>query len=254
MEETLSIIIPAHNEEKRIKKTLERYGEFFKKLKKERKLNFEIIIVINNTSDKTKEICEGYIKKYPEIKILNFKQGGKGFAVKRGFIDALERETELIGFVDADLATSPEAYYDLVQNIRGYDGIIASRYLRGAIVNPKQSFQRIIASRIFNTLIRGILCLHYRDTQCGAKIFKRKILEKIVNDMQLTHWAFDVNLLYLCKKHNFKIKEHPTTWEDKEYSKINLKKAGLQMLLSIIRLRLIYSPFKKVIDLYDKLV
>ena len=246
--------MPAYYEEKRAGNTLEQYGDFFKKLKKEKKLDFEILVVINNTTDRTEEIVKKYKRKFREIKILNFKQGGKGFAVSEGFKDALRRENnKLIGFVDIDLATSPEAFYDLIMNIKHYDGMIASRYIPNAKVSPKQSIQRIIASRIFNLLIRGTLFLHYADTQCGAKIFKRDVLKRIVPLMQITEWAFDVNLLYLCKRNNFKIKEHPTIWEDKEYSKINLKKAGLQMFLSVMRLRIIYSPFKKIIRIYDNL-
>ena len=77
----ISIIIPAHNEEKRIKETLEAYCSFFNELKQKNILNSEIIIVINNTTDKTEEIVKKYSNRYKEIKYLNFKQGGKGFAL-----------------------------------------------------------------------------------------------------------------------------------------------------------------------------
>lgn len=254
MEQKISIIIPAYNEEKRIKETLERYCLFFKNKKSDKKIkDFEILVVLNACTDNTLEIVKYEQIKNKQIKILNFKQGGKGFAITEGFKDSLKKDIDIIGFVDADMATSPEEFYKLIQNINNFDGIIASRYLKGSVVNPKQSFQRILASRIFNFLIKSILFLNYHDTQCGAKIFKRKTIQSITPELKITKWAFDVNLLYLCKKHNFKIKEFPTKWEDKEYSKINLKKAGPQMFLSLIRLRLIYSHFKKLVDIYDKL-
>ena len=125
----ISIIIPAHNEEKRIEKTLKRYLEFFKNLKKEKRLDFEVIIVINNTKDKTEEIVKKYCKKYKEISYMNFERRGKGFAIIKGFEDSIKRKNDLIGFVDADMSTSPESFYDLIKNIKDSDGILANRYV-----------------------------------------------------------------------------------------------------------------------------
>jgi len=77
--EKVSIIIPAYNEEKRIGKTLEEYGKFFNDFKKNNKLGINILVVINNTKDRTEEIVKEYAKKYKFIKYLNLKPGGKGF-------------------------------------------------------------------------------------------------------------------------------------------------------------------------------
>lgn len=243
----INIIIPAYNEEKRISRTLEEYGKFFKNLKKQKKLDFEILVVINNTKDKTEEIVRNYLKKYKEIKYLNFKQGGKGFAIIEGFKDALNKKNDLIGFVDADMATSPEAFYDLIKDIKNYDGIMGSRYVKGAIVKPKQSWQRIMVSRMFNFLIRSLFLMPYKDTQCGAKIFKRKALERIIDRLGVTEWAFDVDLLYQLKKDGLNIKEYPTIWSNKDYSHINFLKAGPRLVSSIIRLRLINSVFEPLL-------
>ncbi|MCX8159002.1 MAG: glycosyltransferase [Candidatus Pacearchaeota archaeon] len=243
--EKLSIIIPAYNEEKRIARTLKEYCSFFKEKKKSHNLNFEIIVVINNTTDKTEDIVKSYQKSSKELKYLNFKQGGKGFAVIEGFKEALkDKENSFIGFVDADCSTSPQEFFRLFNNIKNYDGIIASRYLSGAIVKPKPSFQRIIASRIFNFLIRVLFFMPYKDTQCGAKIFKRKVIEKIINKIGITQWAFDVDLLYKIKKEGFKIKEFPTIWAETDNSKLNLKKASIQMFFAILRLKILNSSLK----------
>jgi glycosyltransferase involved in cell wall biosynthesis len=250
----ISIIIPAYNEEKRIERTLKEYAEFFKNLKKQKLIDFEILVIINNTRDRTPEIVKNFSKKYKEIKYLNFKEGGKGFAITEGFKEAMKyKKNELIGFVDADMSTRPEAFYDLVNNIKNYDGIIASRYVKGAIVNPKQSIQRIIVSRIFNLLIRTLFFMNYKDTQCGAKLFKPYVLKAIIDELVITKWAFDVNLLYCMKRKGFKIKEFPTVWSDMEYSKLNFKKSGPLMALSVLRLRIVNSPFKDFMRLYDKM-
>src|SRR3989338_2266995 len=250
----ISIVIPADNEEKRIGPTLEAYGKFFSEKKKHEKLDWEIIIVINNTQDKTPEIVKKYSKKYKEIRAIELKQGGKGFAIIEGFKESLKnKKADMIGFADADMATSPEAFYDLAKNIGEYDGIIASRYINGASVRPKQSFQRIIASRIFNMLIFSMFLMPYKDTQCGAKVFTRKAIEQTISSIGLTQWAFDVDLLYNLRKMGFGIKEHPTVWADKEYSKINFMKAGPRMAISIIRLRLINSHIEPLLRLLKPL-
>jgi len=243
----ICIIIPAYNEEKRIGGTLEKYCKFFGEKKSKKALDFEILVVINNTYDRTEYIVKSHQKKCRELKYLNLKQGGKGFAVIQGFKEALKKGFDILGFVDADMATSPNAFYDLITNIKSYDGAIASRYISGARVYPKPTWQRIIASRIFNTLIRSLLFLPYKDTQCGAKIFKKDALKKCINNLTLSQWAFDVDMLYQLKKMGYKIKEVPTIWSDKKYSKVNLKKAGWSMFLAIIRLRILNSPLKKLV-------
>ncbi|MFA6023178.1 MAG: glycosyltransferase [Candidatus Pacearchaeota archaeon] len=249
----ISIIIPAHNEELRIGPTLEAYGRFFSEKVILGGEKYEIIVVLNACKDKTLEIVKTYSKKYKIIKYLDFKQGGKGFAVIEGFKQALKNESDTLGFVDADMATSPEAFYDLIKNINSYDGIIASRYIKGSKVKPKPSFARIFVSRIFNALIRILFFMPYRDTQCGAKVFKKNAIKQTINKLSMSQWAFDVELLYCLRKQGFKIKEIPTTWSDKKYSKINFMKAGPKMALSVIRLRLVNSPFKGIVSVYNRL-
>jgi len=251
----ISIIIPAHNEEKRIDKTLENYGRFFKekKIKKEIK-NFEIVIVINNTSDRTENIVKKYLKKYPEIRYLNLKQGGKGFAIIEGFKDVLKNNSKLVGFVDADCSTPPEAFYDLIKNIKSYDGVIANRWDKRSIIETKQSLLRRFVSRGYNLIVRTLFLFPYADTQCGAKVFKANILKWNIEKIISSQWNFDIALLFCLKKEaNAKIISIPTIWEDKRESKMDLKKIPIRMFASCIRLRLIHSIFKDFVRLYRKL-
>lgn len=257
----LSIIIPAYNEERRIEKTLEEYCKFFNEKEKEKDIeDFEIIVVLNACKDNTLQIVEKQKKKFKEIKILNFKQGGKGFAIIEGFKEALKKDFELIGFVDADMSTPSEAFYDLIENIENCDGIIASRWKKGALVK-KRTISRAIVSKGFNFLVRSLFLFKHKDTQCGAKLFKRKVIKEVISELKLTEWAFDVNLLYLCKKNKFRIKEIPTIWEDKKESKHDSLKTSLQMFFGVVRLRLIYSffepilkPIKFILVFGDKLI
>ncbi len=251
-----SIVIPAYNEEKRIGRMLEAYGEFFSKKKSGKEVDdFELLMVINNTTDRTEEIIKKFSKKYKEIRYIKFKKGGKGFAITEGFKDALKiKENKLIGFVDADMSTPPEAFYDLIKKIDGYDGIIANRWDKRSTIISRQSFLRRFISRGYNFIVKTLFLLPFEDTQCGAKLFKREILENNVQKIITSNWGFDIALLYCLKKESkAKIKSIPTLWQDKVGSKINLKKTPIMMFASCIRLRLIHSPFRFIVKFYRKL-
>ncbi len=243
----LSIIMPAHNEEKRIGPTLEAYVNFFSEKKKIENINYEIIVVNNASKDDTSGVIKQYAKKFKKIRYLDLEMAGKGYAVLEGFKVA---KGEFIGFVDADMSTPPIAFYDLYRNIKGYDGLIASRWLNSS--KTKRTLGKYVRSIGFNYLVRSLFLFPYRDTQCGAKIFKKHVIEELVNNVKSIKWAFDVNLLYLCRKKGFKIKEHPTIWYDKEGSKIS-SKVPLQMAAAVIRLRLVHSPLRFIVKAYDKM-
>jgi glycosyltransferase involved in cell wall biosynthesis len=248
--EKISIIIPAYNEEKRIGKTLENYSSFFKNLR-DRDFDYEILVVINNTCDKTEEIVKNFQKKDKNISYLNFKQGGKGFAVLEGFKEALKKEKDYVGFVDADMATPPESFYKLFKNIKGCDGVIANRYHKKSKIQTSK--KRRVTSRGFNFVVRSLMVIPFKDTQCGAKLFTKRAILEILEDKNETQWAFDVNLLHNLYKKGYKIKSVPTIWKDVEGSKLNLTRVPLKMFSSVVRLRLRKSPFRFMVRAYDLL-
>jgi glycosyltransferase involved in cell wall biosynthesis len=251
-----SLIIPAHNEETRIRKTLEEYGNFFRNKKIKKEIDFEIIVVINNTQDKTENIVREFSKKYPEIRYLNFKLGGKGFAIIEGFKETLKGNSEYIGFVDADMSTSAESFYDLIKTLdkNKIDGVIANRWDKRSNIKQKQTISRIIVSRLGNFIIRTLFLFNYPDTQCGAKIFNRKVIEKNIHKLMTINWGFDIALLFCLRKESrAKIISIPTVWEDKLESTLDLKKTPIRVFMSVIRLRLVHSPFNFVVRAYRKL-
>ena len=249
-----SIIIPAYNEEKRIGNTLKEYSLYFNSLVEKKLHDYELIVIINNTIDKTEEIVKKYVKKNERISYINIPGGGKGNAIRVGFEEAMKRKNDFIGFVDADMATSPEEYYNLILALRRADGVIADRYLKDSKVYPLPSFKRLLARKTFNLLIKLLLFIPYSDTQCGAKIFRRHVLEHSLEMLSMSRWAFDVDLIYSIRKKGFKVISHPTIWIDKEYSRINFWQAGPWMAIAIVRLRIINSPFKSFVRIYDKLM
>lgn len=244
--EKLSLVIPAYNEEKRIGPTLKEYSDFFEDLYSRKVLDYEILIVINNTRDRTEEVVRSFSRKNKKIRYLNLKPGGKGFAVIQGFKDALKRGTDLIGFTDADLATPPKEFMKLINGIRGCDGVIASRYVKGSEIYPKYSFRRTVVSRVFNFLVRSLFLLPHHDTQCGAKLFRKEAAEHLTRTVGSTLFSFDVELLYQLYRSGFVVKEVPVIWKEIPGGTIKVGKSSIQMFFSIIRLRLIYSPIARL--------
>ncbi len=226
----ISIIIPAYNEEERIERTVRAYHQFFSEKQRLDSLAFELVIVLNGCKDNTLGIVERVRNDlHSNIIIINLLEAGKGLAIKTGFADALTRENDLIGFVDADMATAPEAFYDLIMNINNTDGVIASRYMPDAKITPERPAYKRRGSRlIYEPYVWLLFGLSYYDYQCGAKLFKRAVIECITPQLTVTQWAFDVELLYLCKKNGFTIKEVPTVWHDQANSKLTLR-GGLRM-------------------------
>lgn len=234
----VSIIIPAYNEENRIISTLEAYNTFFVQKLAQESLDFELLVVINGTTDDTRGVVQQLQKAMTHLQMIEIPEGGKGLAIREGFKNALERDNDLIGFVDADMATSPAAFYDLIKNISSYDGIIASRYMPGAVVTPPRPFIKRWGSKLFfETLTKVLFGIYYYDTQCGAKLFKRIVVQKIVPYLSVRQWAFDVELLYLCRRFKFSIKEFPTVWHDQAGSKLRMFRAGGRMIVTLFKLR-----------------
>ena len=225
---SVSIIIPAYNEESVLENTVESYYKYFKG----KNIDFEIIIIPNNCRDKTPEIAEILSKKHKEIKVKNIPEKvGKGGAVLEGFKIA---KKELLCYVDADNSTKPEMIWKMLNEMDDYDCIMGSRWLKDSKILTKQPLSRRIASRGFNLLVRSLLNLKFTDTQNGGKIFKREI---IIDNIDDSSWAFDIGLLYLIKKENGKIKEIPIEWQDSGKSNLKMHKAIPQMFVKILKLR-----------------
>lgn len=209
---SLVIVIPAYNEEQRIEKTLLSYFNYFRSCAN---LTTHFLVVCNNCSDQTVEICKHLQQDYPELNFMDLKPGGKGFAIKQGFLKALEyKDIDYIGFVDADMATKPPYFYELICKIEGHDGAIASRYKKGARVWPNRPFLKEIGGKFYNWVLRHNFHLDVRDTQCGAKLFNYETIQQVAPNMKEIGWAFDLELLYLCQLFDKDIVEVPTTWSD----------------------------------------
>lgn len=236
---SLLLLIPAYNEEQRIEPVLRDYGKYFHDYYPGR---FSLVVVLNGCVDKTLDVVHRVALDHPFISALEFPDAiGKGGALIEGL--KLASLYDLVGYVDADGATAPKDFHDLVLRMSDADCVIGSRWLPGAVLTQAQSSKRQFASRVFHFIVEMLFHMGIRDTQCGAKVMRGKAVEQIHNNLRIADMAFDINLLYSLRREGFRILEVPTVWTDKLGSKVVLGKTSLTMLLSAIRVRLIYSPF-----------
>jgi glycosyltransferase involved in cell wall biosynthesis len=229
----LSIVIPAYNEELRIPRTLESYCSYFTK---GFGVDYELIVVANHCSDDTEAVVKAAMETRPQIRLISEPSRiGKGGAVELGMRSA---SGEMVGFVDADGATPPESFNLLLENLGENGCVIGSRWLKGAVVNPKQSWMRRLASRILNKLFVHVLFgLNARDTQCGAKIFRKEVLDEILPEAVESGWAFDIDLLSRVKRHGYGIQEYPIEWHHVPGNTTTFMIMGVQMLASVWRVK-----------------
>lgn len=235
----ISIVIPAYNEEKRISPTIEAYFNEFKE-------PFECIVVLNGCTDKTLGVVQSFASKYPgKLKIINIQEAiGKGGAIIRGFSEATG---DIIGFVDADLATPVKDTIRLIEMLRqkNVDGVIASRLYPGSQVHGR-GILRTIVSKTFAAFTRFLFDISYRDTQCGAKFFTRSAIAKILPEITAKDMTIDVDLLMAAYKHTLAVVEMPTEWFDRSSSAMLGSASGFirssgKMFLSLIRLQRKYE-------------
>lgn len=231
----LTLIIPAYNEageERNFVKTLEEYYSF---LKNEMGKNFDLGIIPNNCSDNTPKLTLQFVKGHPQAWWHEIKgYSGKGGAVMRGFDIA---QGNYIAFVDADNATTVKEFYKCFWAIKQKDGVIASRKLKGAKIDPLRKWNQTLSSWLFNVVTNVLFQLGFKDTQCGCKIFSKECAKFLVKNYSEVGWNFDVDLLYLCRKGEYEIKEHPINWTDTEGGKVSTWE-GIKAVLGLFKYRL----------------
>ena len=219
--DSLSIIVPAYNEERRLPATLETLSAY---LEKRRFTESEIVVVDDGSTDRTAEIVREWSTRNALVRLLqNPGNRGKGYAVRNGFGDA---RCEWVLFTDADLSTPIDDLARLEAAIvrSGADGAFGSRALDRKLVGKRQPAAREISGRVFNLFVRLITGLPYRDTQCGFKLFRSDVARALAAWQRLEGFGFDVEILYIASRLGYRIEEVAVRWYNAEGTKVSLLK------------------------------
>ncbi len=230
----VSIVIPAYNESLHIGATIRSVHEYVLR----KPWRFEIIVVDDGSEDGTvAEAQRAAERAQSPIRVLrNGANMGKGYSVRRGM---LASRGDFALFSDADLSTPIYELDRLLEGAqRGYDVVIGSRALRNSKIELHQPFYRELMGKAFNLILRSLGLSHFRDTQCGFKLFSRRAIGIIFFAAKLNRFAFDVEILLIAQRLGLKSKELPVHWHDLRPSKVSLWQDSLRMFFDVVKLRL----------------
>lgn len=225
----LSIIVPAYNEEKRIRPFLTDLNRYCTKNLD----NYEIIVVDDGSKDRTLDILKSI--KYKNFRFISYSPNqGKANAVKRGVLAA--RGSHLL-FIDADGATAPKEISKMIPYFEGYDIVVGSRNLKES--KAHKDFTRRILSFGFNNYVSFLFGMNFSDYLCGFKGFKTDVARKLFDNLKSKRWIFDAELFCCTKKYGIKVKEIPIRWthhDDSKMKKTDIIKIFWQLF--VLRLRI----------------
>jgi len=220
----LSLIVPVFNEQQRI-------SPFLRDLKTTVKKNWEIIFVDDGSTDKSKDLIKN--SRLNNLRIISYqKNRGKGFAVKKGIMEA---SGDYVIFIDADGSIHPLEIKKMLTYLKKYDIVVGDRSLKES--NVKQPFLRKFVGEIFNTYANLLFRHNVKDNLCGFKGFKKDISKNLFKNLLSDRWIFDVEILYKIRRSNYSMYEMPINWNHKSKSKMKLYDP-LKIAIDLIILRL----------------
>ena len=225
--QSLTVLIPAYNEEKLIRKTTLDMLSYLKSLK----IDFEIIICVNHSTDKTEEISRSLSKEHKQIRCLSIQEKGFGLAIKEGIKSA---KKGLITYMPADDEADKHFIEMALKRIKDYDVIFGSRYLNGRRLSTNPI--RGLLSRTFANMIKIIFSSGI--TEFGTvKMFKSDWVKKVVKECTSTHWDFQVEMLYFALRDKKRIKEVPlkVSYQTERESTVNIINDIVSLFLSAVK-------------------
>jgi glycosyltransferase involved in cell wall biosynthesis len=232
---SLSIVIPAYNEEARLPDTLEKVLAY---LDGAAWASPEVLVVDDGSRDGTAALVEKWSARDARVRLLkNPGNRGKGYSVKHGMLEA---RNEWVLFSDADLSAPIEELNPLWKATETQHAVVAigSRALNRGLIGVHQSKFRETAGRFFNLVMRLICGLPFWDTQCGFKLFRRDAAREVFSRLQLERFGFDVEALFIARLKKYKTIEVPVRWNHAEGTKVSMFSDSADMFLDLIRVRM----------------
>jgi len=227
----LSLVIPAHNEEGRLPRTLEKVFAFLE----QQPYSSEVLVVENGSSDRTFEVAQEFAASHAGLRVIHEDRRGKGNAVRRGILEA---RGDYRFICDADLSMPIEEINKFIPPaLRDFDIAIASREAKGSVRYNEPAY-RHWGGRAINLLIRILILPGLNDTQCGFKCFRAETAERLFRKQTLTGWSFDIELLYLARRYGDRLVEIPIHWYFDPDSKVSAVRDAFYMIGDIFRVRI----------------
>ncbi|RZD14470.1 MAG: glycosyltransferase family 2 protein [Candidatus Acidulodesulfobacterium ferriphilum] len=226
---SVSVILPAYNEERRIKQTISGLRSYLKS----KKYIYEIIAVDDGSTDRTVNVLKDMLAS--DLRIITITKSGKGTAVKEGILSA---NYEYVFFMDADLSTDVSEitkFINIFKKEKDLDVIIGSRYLPDGSVIIQPPFRNFVG-KTFSFVKSKLLGINFYDSQCGFKAFRLETAKKIFSKSAIKGFSFDVEILYIALLNNIKVKEVSVEWKHKPGGHVNIIADSVPMLIELFQI------------------
>jgi dolichyl-phosphate beta-glucosyltransferase len=229
---SLSVVIPAYNEEQRLERTIRDMMDWLRP----RAERCEIIVVDDGSADGTSALVRRLERVFSELRLIRLPLNrGKGFAVRTGVVNA---RGEHILFADADGAT-PMSELDRLQEALATGAAVAigSRAMGAADVHVAARLHRRLIGRLFHTMVSVLAVRGFHDTQCGFKLFRADAAHDLFPRLRMNGFSFDVELLLMARRLGYAVAEVPVNWTHQPGSRINLITDSMRMALDLFIIR-----------------
>lgn len=223
----LSVVLPAHNEAKRLEEAVLSARRVLKGS------SFEVVIAEDGSSDGTADVGKKLAKRYSFVRCFSFKgRLGRGNALARAFAKC---HGNCVGYMDVDLATDPEALRRVLPALQNAEVVVGSRYLPES--RKKRAFLRDVFSNVYNAWVRLWLGSMVSDHQCGFKFFRKEVALRLCGKAEANHWFWDTEVLVWAQKMGLRVTEIPVAWREKtEGSKVNVLSDAWRMAFDVVGL------------------
>lgn len=213
----LSIVIPAYNEEKRIRLSLVKIMDYLES----RGLQYELVIADDGCQDNTEGVVKSVTQGRASVQYLKGEVNrGKGNAVKRGMLAA---RGEYALLTDADLSTPIEELDKFIPVMKSADAVlIGNRKTKGSEVRKHQNFIRENMGKVFTLLTNLSLGMWQSDFTCGFKVFGPESRKAIFSCARIDRWGYDAELLFIARRKGYALIDIPVVWDNSEATKVNL--------------------------------
>jgi dolichyl-phosphate beta-glucosyltransferase len=262
---SLTIVLPAYNEEGRLGPALDELFGYLKRHGAQGRdcapggaalpANIRVLVVDDGSTDGTAQLVRARpeavtleVAGSPRLTLLSIPHGGKGAAVRAGMLAA---DADLVVFADADMATPPDQVPLLVAALADHDIALGSRIQPdGSDMRASQPSYRRLLGQVFHVLASAWAVGPMQDTQCGFKGFTREAAGDLFSRQAITSIVFDVEVIYLARRRGYRIAVVPIRWTDKHGSRMHPGPGlALRVARDLIRARLIHRrvpPIRKM--------